>query len=175
VKLNVGCGTDIRPGWINLDSVALPGVDVCHDLNDMPLPFESNSLDQILCQDILEHIHGYPRLLKDLHRILKPGGVVDIRVPHFTSKDAYSDPTHVRLFSVWTFVYFSSQHTRNYYFDFAFSELRVVHVCFDRRLGYPWNYLLEPLVNLSRTAQNVYEGSPLRVFPATNLLVTLVK
>ncbi len=31
-KLNVGCGKDIQQGWINLDSMALPGFDMVFDL-----------------------------------------------------------------------------------------------------------------------------------------------
>ena len=36
-KLNLGCGTEIKKGWVNLDSVALAGVDVVHDIEKLPL------------------------------------------------------------------------------------------------------------------------------------------
>ena len=74
-KLNLGCGTDIRTGWINLDKFGLPGVDVCHDIQELPLPFDDASFDEILCKDILEHVEYIP-LLGDLHRILKHGGIL---------------------------------------------------------------------------------------------------
>lgn len=96
-KLNLGCGKDIREGWINLDSVALPNVDVVHDITALPLPFEDAWFDVILCKDVLEHVDYIP-VLKDLHRILKPGGKLLIQVPHFNSQDAYVDPTHCRFF-----------------------------------------------------------------------------
>ena len=38
IKLHLGCGTDIRAGWVNLDCAKLPGVDIVHDLNVLPLP-----------------------------------------------------------------------------------------------------------------------------------------
>src|SRR5215469_13722542 len=82
-KINFGCGTDIREGWINLDVAALPGVDIVHDLNQLPLPFDSETAEQILSLDILEHLDYIP-FLKECHRILRPGGQVHISVPHFT-------------------------------------------------------------------------------------------
>lgn len=49
MKLNLGCGTDIRKGWINLDIAKLDGIDVIHDVNNVPLPFEDNTFDYVLC------------------------------------------------------------------------------------------------------------------------------
>ena len=36
-KLHLGCGHDIKPGWINHDLLDLPGVDIVHDLNELGL------------------------------------------------------------------------------------------------------------------------------------------
>ncbi len=105
-KLNLGCGTDIKEGWVNLNIVQLPGVDVVHDIEKLPLPFADNSFDEILCQDILEHVEYIP-VLKDIHRILASGGKVHIRVPHFTSRNNFTDPTHKKRFAVTTFDYFA--------------------------------------------------------------------
>ncbi|MBX4210680.1 class I SAM-dependent methyltransferase, partial [Candidatus Parcubacteria bacterium] len=104
-KLNLGSGTDIRAGWVNLDSAKLPGVDVVHDIQKLPLPFKDGEFDIILCRDILQHV-DYTPILKDLYRILRPGGKLIIRVPHFTSKNNVIDPTHRSTFSVRTFDFF---------------------------------------------------------------------
>lgn len=174
LRVNLGCGKDIRAGWINVDKADLPGVDVCHDLTHIPLPFASNSCVDVLCKDVLEHLEYLP-VIRDIHRILEPGGRVTIQVPHFTSKDAYADPTHRSFFTTNTLRYFVEGHFRSYYTDFSFSRVRKTHIHFDRRLGYFYNYFLELLVNSTTTAQNFYEGSPLRIFPATNLTVVLEK
>jgi hypothetical protein len=174
LRVNLGCGKDIRAGWINVDKVELPGVDVCHDITHVPLPFETNSCTEVLCKDVLEHLEYFP-VLRDIHRILHSGGRVTIQVPHFTSKDAYSDPTHRTLFTRNTFNYFIDGHFRSYYFDFSFSRVTKIHIHFDRRLGYIYNYFLELLVNSTTKLQNFYEGSPLRIFPATNITVVLEK
>ncbi len=124
-RLNVGCGFDIREGWINLDSAKLDGVDVVHDLSMIPFPFEDNSMDEIACQDVLEHV-DYPIVLQELHRILKPGGELTIRVPHFTCYRNYVDPTHIKRFSIQTFDFFvkNNERNRDYYFPFTFSKMK---------------------------------------------------
>lgn len=122
-KLNLACGRIPLDGWINLDNKDLPGVDIVYDIEQLPLPFEDGRMDEILCYDILEHLDYIP-LLQDLHRILKPGGMITIKVPHFTSRDNHIDPTHRKQFSIRTFDFFveGSRYERDYYFDFKFSH-----------------------------------------------------
>ena len=55
-KLNVGCGKDIRPDFVNLDVAPLPGVDVVHDLTRKPWPFEDKRFDHIELINVLEHL-----------------------------------------------------------------------------------------------------------------------
>lgn len=80
MKINLGCGEDIREGYINADIREIPGtikMDACQ-----PLPYEDNSVDVILAQKLLSYI---PRakllpLLKEFYRTLKQGGTLEIRV-----------------------------------------------------------------------------------------------
>ncbi len=109
-KLNVGCGRNILPGWINLDHAALPGVDVICDLElcqETPLPFEDDSIDEFLLSHVLEHIRNSMPLMQDLHRVARPGALARIRLPHGASDDAWEDPTHVRSYFQQSFGYFS--------------------------------------------------------------------
>jgi SAM-dependent methyltransferase len=179
-KLNLGCGTDIREGWVNLDSVKLPGVTVVHNIEHLPLPFKDDEFDEILCQDVLEHVDYLP-LLQDLHRILQSGGVLRIRVPHFTSVANFIDPTHKKLFSVRTFD-FLVQNTRlekkrPYYLPYRFQRLEDCTITFERSSRFFfYNRLVAKIVNHSPRMQALYEATGWsRLFPAQNILVTLVK
>jgi predicted SAM-dependent methyltransferase len=82
-KLNIGCGADIRQDYINIDIRELPGVDIVMDLESEQLPFESNSIDEILAIDVLEHLswRSVVRVLSEMFRVLKPGGILRLRVP----------------------------------------------------------------------------------------------
>ena len=109
-KLNLGCGHDTRNGWINLDAVDLPGVDVVADLSlcaTTPLPFEDDSIDEFLLSHLLEHIAEPLPLMQELWRIAKPGAVMQVRVPHGAHDSAWTDPTHVRPYFARSFGYFS--------------------------------------------------------------------
>jgi SAM-dependent methyltransferase len=175
-KLNLGCGFDIYPGWINLDRAALPGVDVVHDLEKLPLPFADGSMDYVLAKDVLEHV-DYILLMRDLHRILRPGGTLEIRVPHFTSADNFIDPTHKSRFSIRTFDFFvaGSAIARSYYFDFSFREISRRHISFFRG-PLLYNYVVELLVNAHGKIQKYFELTCIsRLFPAQNISVRLVK
>jgi len=183
-KLNLGCGIDIKEGWINLDSINIPGVDVVHNIEKFPLPFVDKEFDEILAQDVLEHVDYIP-VLKDLHRILKKGGVLRIRTPHFTSKNNFIDPTHRRLFSVSTWDFFVKSPTLNkhlekeraYYFDFNFEKKICTCITFEKssRLFF-YNRIAENLFNYSPRVQSFYESTFLsRLFPAENIIVELIK
>jgi SAM-dependent methyltransferase len=169
-RLNLGCGDDILDGFVNVDIAPLPGVDLVHDLSDLPLPFEDESVSEIVCRDVLEHLDYVP-VLRDLHRILRPAGTIWISVPHYSSRSAFSDPTHRAWFSSYTWRYFTGEK-RGYYFDFRFSRADV-KITFERH--FPYNRLVERFVNASDRCRRMYEGTPLRVFPAQNLEVTLTK
>jgi len=83
MKLNIGCGTDIRKGWTNLDNHDSNGADVIFDLeaifNGHQLPFEDNTFDEIVCYHVL-HTFVYPLpIIKELIRVCKPKGIIDIK------------------------------------------------------------------------------------------------
>jgi SAM-dependent methyltransferase len=177
-RLNLGSGTDVREGYVNLDIAALPGVDVVHDLSHLPLPFEDAQFEEVLCKDILEHLDYVP-VLRELHRIIRPGGRLVVEAPHFTSPAVYIDPTHKTAFSIETLDFFCREGrfaSRSYYFDFHFDRIESAHIVFHRYRGQPWNYLVEPLVNRSPGAQRFYEETALgRLFPASNIRVVIVR
>lgn len=114
--INIGCGKTRIPGSIGVDRVAIPGsVDIVHDLNSTPYPFESNCADEIHFYHVLEHLDNPLEKLEEIHRILKPGGVLYMRVPHFSSNGAFTDITHKRPFAYYSFDVFEEGAYHEYY------------------------------------------------------------
>lgn len=103
-KLNLGCGLDIRKGWINVDSVNSEGVDVVFDLNKYPYPFKSNTIDVIYAAHIMEHLDNARDFIIELHRISKNGSKIVILTDHYSNGSlAWGDLEHKRVFSCHTF------------------------------------------------------------------------
>lgn len=97
-KLNLGCGGDIRKGYVNLDQIKLPGVDKTHNLNKFPWPFKDNEFDEILAHQVIEHLQDIPKALRELWRISKNKSKIHIGVPYFASVGAWTDLTHTHPF-----------------------------------------------------------------------------
>ena len=176
-QLNIGCGYDIRNNWINLDKIALPGVTVVHDIETIPWPFDDSQFQNILCLNVLEHAACIPAM-KEIHRILKPGGYVHVTVPHFSSWRNFIDPTHKHMFSVRTFEYFikNSRSNRSYYFDFSFSRISSLTITFLKKPLY-YNMVIEKIINAHRCIkETLFETTALcRLFPAENIEVCIQK
>lgn len=125
VILNLGCGRTRIPGSIGVDCVKIPdSVDVVHDLNVLPYPFESNFADEIHFYHVLEHLDNPVAKLEEIHRILKPGGVLYMRVPHFSSNGAFTDITHKRPFSYFSFDVFEEGNYHSFYTKVRFEILK---------------------------------------------------
>jgi SAM-dependent methyltransferase len=110
LRLNLGCGRACLPGWVNVDAVALPGVDVVADLarcRTQRLPFADDSVDELLLSHVLEHIDDTLALMQELHRIACAGALALVRCPYGGSDDADEDPTHRHRFFLNSFGYFS--------------------------------------------------------------------
>lgn len=82
LKLNLGCGPNPRPGWLNID-LFNPVADVSLDFRE-PLPLPDNSAMLAYSEHLLEHL-SYPRdahhFLCECFRVLAPGGRLSLVVP----------------------------------------------------------------------------------------------
>ncbi len=106
MKINLGAGNDIRDGYINHDITTLRGIDVVHDLNVFPWPWDDGSISEIVAMDVIEHLDDFVRVMEELYRVLKLGGLLKIKVPYWNSVSRHADPTHKRGFHELTFRFF---------------------------------------------------------------------
>jgi len=125
IKLNLGCGPIKKEGYIGVDKVKLPTVDIVHDLDVYPYPFEDNLVDEICCSHILEHLTDFNKTMEELWRICKPDAAIAIRGPYYKCHYAFGDATHKHFFTEQSFIYFSDSHPFNYY---SFARFEVTKI-----------------------------------------------
>lgn len=104
MRLNLGCGHRIFDGYVNVDKFHSPGVDVVKDLESLPWPWETDSVDEVCLIHVLEHLGQTPEtyfsIIKELYRVCKDGALVYVEVPYPLHPDFWGDPTHVRPITV---------------------------------------------------------------------------
>lgn len=106
VLLDLGCGARKTQGAFGIDGSPLPGVDLVHDLLDRPYPLPESSADEVLLHHVLEHFTDPLPVMEEVWRVIRPGGRVRIRTPHYSGRYAWNDPTHRRAFSSESFCWF---------------------------------------------------------------------
>lgn len=115
MKLNMGCWFDTKIGYINVDKVKNMWVDKVFDFEKFPYPFEDNSIDEIYCSMVMEHIHDLSKMMDELVRISKNGAQLQIEVPYFSSPNLWWDMTHIRWFNTNTFSGFHSNSLKSFW------------------------------------------------------------
>jgi len=83
VKIHLGPGQEkYLEGWINVDANKFTGkCDVWADLRN-PLPFKDSSVDAVYSHHMIEHLPDREAHLKEVFRVLKPGGVYRVAGPN---------------------------------------------------------------------------------------------
>lgn len=145
IKLNVGCGTDYKAGWINIDNNSdnnISRLDLNWDLRN-PLPFKEDSVDFVFNEHFIEHltVEEGQGVIRDFMRVLKPGGVLRMATPDlevtinkYLSVPLEEDPT-VRTFGL----------------DFIKTRAERLNIAF-RWWGHQWLYDWEEMTRRLREA-----------------------
>lgn len=82
LRLNLGAGNVRLPGYASVDLYAAD-VDIRADLFVLPWPWADGSVDAVATHNFLEHVPDALATLREVHRILRPGGELWVRVPHY--------------------------------------------------------------------------------------------
>jgi predicted SAM-dependent methyltransferase len=81
LKLNVGCGDNLKTGWINID--LSENADLQLDMREQ-IPLPNGSVQIIYSENFFEHLN-YPedakRFLSESFRVLEPDGIFSVGVP----------------------------------------------------------------------------------------------
>lgn len=108
--VDVGCGPHKKEGYLGLDLIAQPGVDIVADVEKDGLPFSDGTVDKIYMSHFLEHVNDPAKMLNEVNRVLKDGGEVTIIVPHYSNPYAY----HFTHKSFWSYYAFEPEYLDYY-------------------------------------------------------------
>ena len=109
MKLNLASGKIRMEGFTNVDYAPAVNPDVVYDLDVTPWPWEDDSVDEVHCSHYIEHTKDLMKFMNELYRIMKPGASAKLVAPYYTSIRAWQDPTHTRVISENTFLYYNKE------------------------------------------------------------------
>ena len=167
IKLDIGCGDYKKEGYIGIDRFSRPGVDLVIELETQQLPYENNTVDEIYCSHLIEHLSDPIKLIEEFNRVLKIGGKLTLIVPHYTNPYACSiaHKTYWSLMSI-------DQEILDYYTDTEFILLSK-QICVSFILDENW---LDRLVNMVLNAnQKFYERYLSLIYRVWEIRFVMVK
>jgi len=138
--LNLGAGNKIIAGATNHDLHKYrKEIDVAHDLNLLPWPWKDESFDKIAALSVFEHLEiDLVAVLNECHRLLRPSGVVAMKLPLWSAEQAHDDPTHRWYFTVRSLDQFCPETKRGKQYGFY--------------TPHKWRYVKRPKVNDAKTS-----------------------
>lgn len=165
--LNLGSGKKPRPGAVNVDVTGITQPELIHNLDETPWPLPDSHFTEVHAYDVIEHLKDLPRTMEEIHRICAPGALVFITVPHFSSANSFTDPTHLHHLSARSMLYFTDEHELGFYSSARFRQQQG-QIIFQQS---PLNRVVRRLANRFVTR---YEERWAWIFPAWFLYFELV-
>lgn len=121
-RLNLGCGNRLigGEGAVNQDWVKhRPEIDIVHDLNVLPWPFEDEQFEAVIAWAVLEHLEiDLLTSMNEIWRVMVPGGELTVKLPYWKDERSYNDPTHRYVYGLGIFDIFdpSTERGKRYIF-----------------------------------------------------------
>jgi hypothetical protein len=88
-RIDLGCGSAKREGFIGIDSSAFPGVDHVLDLTRERLPLPDASVGHVYSSHFLEHISVPNHVFSEVARVCVEGAKIEIWMPYGFSNEAF--------------------------------------------------------------------------------------
>lgn len=92
LRLDVGCGSQMRPGFTGIDTRRTPATAIVADARAIAV--KSHVSDQVYASCLLEHFDDPHQVLREIHRVLKHDGTAVLRLPNLGTYSSHLDTTH---------------------------------------------------------------------------------
>lgn len=108
--------------------------DIVCNVGKQGIPLKSNSVDEIFSFHFLEHVGNTLLVIEEIYRVLKPNGIVEIVVPHFSNIDSYIW-MHKTYWNIRGFDVFDKNGSYHYCFNANF-EILARNIEFSQKRAY---------------------------------------
>ena len=115
--LDLACGTNKQPGCLGMDMRDVKGVDIVHNMEDIPWPLPDDTFDLIIASHIVEHLKPWLMfdIFNEIWRVMQVGGRLMIVTPYAMAPSFHQDPTHIHGWVEATPTYFDPEHPSGLY------------------------------------------------------------
>lgn len=115
LQLNLGCGSKLYKGFINVDVRVLPGIDQVADIRNLPFP--DGSAKMVFLEDVLEHfiLSDAVKVLKECVRVLRPKGECNIKVPDILTLSDLVRDDKITPFDYQEYLYGGQDYPENFH------------------------------------------------------------
>lgn len=153
-SLNIGCGSSIKEGFTNLDSVAGPGVDIVMDIQSDENILTRDFFDYVEMKQVIEHLTHPLKAMENIYNACNNNALLVITCPHGAHDNAWIDPTHVRAIYPETFQFFGQP----FYFqaDYGYrGDWQVEKTVIRVNAALLQKYTAEQVLGLVKTNRNI--------------------
>ncbi|WP_051533996.1 methyltransferase domain-containing protein [Desulfitibacter alkalitolerans] len=109
MKIDLGSGKRRQPGYIGIDRIDIPGVDIVADINK-GIPLENDVVDYVIASHSLEHVDDLMKTMEEIYRVCKHMAIVCIVAPYFNTSLNMANPYHKQAFNEHTPRFFTSNN-----------------------------------------------------------------
>jgi len=163
--LDLGCGKSKFPNAVGIDIMDGPCTDIVHDLNVFPYPVETNSVECVICNDIIEHLDNIIKVMGEIHRVCKNNANIYIRCPYCSGRQLWCDITHRRGMQSNSFDHFTSKYCRERY-GYTTARYNLVSVRLEREMYHWYDKLILKWINKNIS---LYETRLMYIYPVDTI------
>ena len=132
VRLDIGSGAASRDGWVSIDNRAHPAVSLPYDLECYPWPLDDESVLQAFAGHVVARVNparfGFIAFMNEVHRLLVPGGELQIITYYGTNARYQGDPCACNPVTEVTMYHFDPEHRSNLWLRYQPDPWRIVNL-----------------------------------------------
>jgi len=136
--LDIGCGKKKILGAVGIDFSDNENVDVVHDLNVFPYPFEDSEFDEVHIIDTLFLLSDPVRVMEEIWRVSKPAGKVVVVQPYFRSVWNFVDPWVKNFGTVHSFAFYDPDDPICQRYEYSSARFKTEKIVFNEGVPMRW-------------------------------------